>query len=33
MQLTEYIPHSFEPVTPVAAFDAEQARLVQEFLK
>lgn len=33
MQLTEYIPHSFEPITPVAAFDAEQARLVQEFLK
>lgn len=33
MQLTEYIPHSFVPVTHVAAFDAEQARLVQEFLK
>lgn len=33
MQLDEYIPHSFEPITPVAAFEAEQAHLIQDFLK
>lgn len=33
MQLDEYIPHCFEPSTPVAAFNAEQARYIQDFLK
>lgn len=33
MQLDEYIPHNFEPITPVAAFEAEQTRYIQDFLK